>query len=178
MNAKLILTMFAAAGSLTLLVAGAPASATVLGGQQITRYDGGSCRPSSPASAARIKIDDIGRLFNTSPTDSLEVDCPLVRDLWVNKSASVRMYVFDQKAHPGAALSCRFQMFNPLTGQSQGSSVFGTNDTPSRPSAGAAIESTLLATQNLASLHCRIPPAAADGTLQSGIGGYDFTENQ
>lgn len=178
MNTRIISSLLAAAGSLALLVAGAPASATAANGQQITRYDGGSCRPTSASSAEHFKIDNLGRLFNTSPTDFLGVDCPLVRDFWGSKSASVRVYVFDQKGNPNFSLSCTFQMYNPATGQVHSSSLFLTSATPSAPSAGVAIESKVLTAFNMASLHCLVPPAAADGSRQSGIGGYDYTEIQ
>jgi hypothetical protein len=175
MKTRLISTLLAA-GSLPLLLASAPASATTQNTLQTTRYGGGSCHPTNTSNAEHARIDDQGRIFNTSPTQVLAVDCTLVRDVFQGKSAFVKMYVIDQKGQPGASLVCTFLMSNPLTGRVVNRSLFGTTDAPSSPTQGAIINSAVLPGGNIAVLNCNIPHAAADGTLQSGIGGYELIE--
>jgi hypothetical protein len=176
MKTRLISTLLAAAGSLSMLLGSAPASATTENTLQTTRYGGGSCHPTNASNAAHAQIDKQGRIFNTSPTQALVVDCTLVRDVFQGKSAFVKTYVIDQKAHPGSALVCTFLMSNPITGQVVNRSLFSTSDTPSSPTQGAILSSTVLPGGNIAVLNCSIPAAATDGTLQSGIGGYELIE--
>jgi hypothetical protein len=176
MKTRLITTLLAAAGSLPLLLASAPASATTENTLQTTRYGGGSCHATNASNAAHAQIDKQGRIFNTSPTQPLVVDCTLVRDVFQGKSAFVKMYVIDQKGQPGVSLTCTFLMSNPITGQVVNRSLFSTTDAPSSPTQGAIINSAVLPGGNVAVLNCNIPHAAADGSLQSGIGGYELIE--
>jgi hypothetical protein len=176
MKAKILSAVLVAAGAVPLLMASAPASATLASGTQITRYAGSACQPTDASNAAHARVDNSGRIFNTSPTDVLAVSCTVVRDQFGGKSAKMRVYAIDQKQAPGSSLSCTFSMSNPVTGQVNAKSLFGTGDAPSSPSLAQPIESTVLTAVNQATLKCLIPHAAPDGTKQAGIGGYDFSE--
>ena len=178
MNAKFLSTFLLAAGSLPLIVASPPAAATLSGGTQITRYAGNACHPVDAQGMAQAKIDNNGRIFNTSPDHVLAVNCTVVRDQFAGKNANVTVYAIDQKQKLGALLTCRFSMDNPATGQVNSQSLFGTTEVVSSPTQAQAIKSAALSVINHATLHCFIPQAAPDGSKQSGIAGYDFTEFQ
>lgn len=178
MKAKFLSAVLLAASSLPLLLASAPASATLNNGLQLTRYMASSCHPTNASNAAHAQIDGSGRIFNTSPTQVLAVDCTVARDFFGGNKARVQLYAIDQKAHAGSALTCKLSMVSTSNGSATVSSLFGTSDTPSSPSATQQIFSeTLTAGNSLARLSCFIPPAAADGSKQSGILGYDFVES-
>ena len=164
--------------ALPLLMAAQPASATFTNNVQYTHYAGASCQPTNASNAEHAQVDSKGRIFNTSPTQVLAVNCTVTRDPFEGKSTGIKMFVIDQKAQPGNSLTCKFSMVSPLTGQVARQSLFGTTDKASSPTQGQAIESTFLPSLNIGVLNCFIPPADANGGHQSGIAGYMVTDLQ
>jgi hypothetical protein len=178
MKTKSISAALLGAVSLPLLLAIQPAAAKFSGGVQTTHYTGGSCQPTNGSNAAHAQVDSRGRIFNTSSTDVLAVDCQVTIDPFEGKTHNVLVGAIDQKAHPGSSLTCKFQMVNPLTGAIVSQSLFITSDAKSSPTQVEVIRSSILTGTSHGVLNCFIPAADATGKIQSGISGYDVVDTE
>ena len=178
MKTKFLAATIFGAVTLPLLLASQPAAAKFVSGVQHTRYAGGSCQPTNASNAAHAQVDSRGRIFNTSPTDVLAVDCQVTVDPLEGKTHNILVGAIDQKAHLGSSLTCKFLMINPFNGAINGQSLFGTTSTPSSPTQVEVIRSTTLVSAGHTVLNCFIPAADANGKTQSGISSYEVVDTE